>query len=165
MRGVLVAAYALGIAIPAPATAQVAQAELDAILHEMTPKEIAMRRSACAMGLAPKLAADSRAAGFERPDPSAWCITVLTRSGRDGTLGYMRDPRSNQPTPAINFDSGFVGGWLKHEALPTDAPTMAALLPTADHCLSQQESRAQICSSVGYLLGLRAARGEIITLR
>jgi len=104
--------------IAAPAIAQVAQMQLDAILHEMKPNEVALRRSACAMGRAPKLAADARAAGIESPNASAWCVAVLTRSGKDGVLGYVHDPRSAQPTPAIAFDSGFVGGYLKGEALP-----------------------------------------------
>ncbi len=152
------------VTITAPAAAQVAQMELDAILHEMTPKDIALRRSACAMGGAPKLVADVREAGIERPDASAWCITVLTRAGRDGTLGYVRDPRSDKPTPAIAFDSGFVGGYLKR-ALPQGAPNMATLLPIVERCLEQREPDTDLCNAAGQIAGGRAAAGELIAVR
>jgi hypothetical protein len=153
------------LAASATAQAQVAQAQLDSILHEMKPSEVALRRSSCAMGRAPKLAADARAAGFERPDASVWCVAILTRQGRDGALGYMRDPRSSQPTPAIAFDSGFVGGYLKHERVPVGAPSMATLLPVAQRCLEQREPDNNLCSAAGYMLGLRAVSGETISLR
>ena len=164
MKRVWVAALCAAT-IAVPASAQVAQMELDAILHEMTPKEIALRRSACAMGHAPKLVADVRAAGIERPDASAWCVTILTRQGRDGTLGYVRDPNSSQPTPAIAFDSGFVGGYLKHDTLPAGAPSMAMLLPIAERCLAQRESDNGLCNAAGQIIGLRAAHGEVATRR
>lgn len=147
------------------AQAQVAQLQLDSILHEMKPADVALRRSACAMGHAPKLAADARAAGIERPDASVWCVAILTRLGRDGALGYVRDPHNNQPTPAITFDGGFVGGYLKHEAVPAGAPSMATLLPVAERCLEQREPNNNLCSAAGYMLGLRAASGETVRLR
>jgi hypothetical protein len=153
------------VAIATPAMAQVAQSELNTILRVMKPDEIALRRSACAIGHAPKLTADTRAAGIEWPDASEWCVTVMTRQGRDGTLGYVRDPKHDQPTPALSFDGGFVGGYLTHEAIPPTAPAMATLLPIAERCLEQREPNARLCSSAGYMLGLRAASGETITLR
>lgn len=153
------------VTIAAPVMAQVAQLELDAILHEMTPQQIALRRSFCATGQAPKRAADVRAAGIESPDASAWCVTIMTRQGRDGTLGYVRNPNSNQVTPALAFDSGFVGGYLKREALPAGAPTMTTLLPIAERCLEQRELDTGLCNAAGQMLGLRAARGEIVTTR
>lgn len=152
------------VAIASPANAQVAQMELDAILHQMTPQEIAMRRSACAMGLAPKRAADIRAAGIASPDASAWCVTILTRAGRDGTLGYVRDPRSEKPTPAIAFDSGFVGGYSAR-ALPQGAPSMATLLPIVERCLGQREPNTDLCNAAGQVVGERTALGEEINLR
>lgn len=163
--GMRVTALVALVAGAIPAQAQVAQAQLDSILHDMKPSEVALRRSACAMGHAPKLAADARAAGFERPDASVWCVAVLTRQGRDGTLGYVRDPRSSQPTPAIAFDSGFVGGYLKHEALPAGAPSMATLLPITERCLEQREADTDLCNAAGQMLGMRAAHGEVVTLR
>ena len=164
----LLCSLAIGLAlagIGAAAQAQVAQMELDSILNRVPANEVALLRSACAMGRAPKLAADGRAAGIESPNAGPWCVTVLTRAGRDGTLGYARDPRSSEPTPAIAFDTGFVSGYLKHEAVPTNSPAMAALLPIADRCLDQREPNNALCTAAGQMLGARAARGEVITLR
>jgi hypothetical protein len=166
LLGVIAMAYL--VSAPAHAQAQageVAQMQLDSILNRLSGDDIRLRRSACATGLAPKLAADSVAAGIDSPNAGAWCVTVLTRAGRDGTLGYVRDPRSAQPTPAIAFDTGFVGGYLKREALPAGAPAMTALLPIADRCLDQKEPNMALCTAAGQMLGARAARGEVIRLR
>jgi hypothetical protein len=152
-------------AFAVPAQAQQAQGQLDTILHDLKREDIPKLRAVCAMGQAPKHAADARAAGVESPDASAWCVTVLTRLGREGMLSYVRDPRTDQPTPAITFDGGFVGGYLKHDALPAGAPSIATLLPVAERCLEQQEANGRLCSSVGYMLGLRAAQGEVVSLR
>ena len=162
-RSALITLFAASAA--APATAQVAQLQLDSILHEMKADDVALRRSACALGHAPKLAADARAAGLERPDASVWCVAVLTRQGRDGSLGYVRDPSSNKPTSAIAFDSGFVGGYLKHDGLPAGAPTMATLLPIAERCLEQRETDHDLCNAAGQILGMRAAHGEVVAMR
>lgn len=150
--------------IVVPAAAQVAQLELDAILHEMTPQQIALRRSMCAAGKGPKRVADTRAAGIESPDASVWCVTVLTRAGRDGALGYVRDPSSDKPTPAIAFDSGFVGGYRKG-TVPQGAPSMATLLPIIERCLEQREPDIDLCNAAGQIAGMRAAAGEIIAAR
>lgn len=64
--------------------------------------------------------------------------------------------------PALAFDSGFVKGYLAGEALPAGTPTMATLLPVADRCLAQSEPNTQLCSSVGVVLGARAAHGELV---
>lgn len=154
-----------GMAGAVPAQAQLTRPFLDWILQTMKPDEVALRRSDCAMGRAPEQVARDRANVPTWPDASAWCVTVLTRQGRDGTLGYMRDPRSSQPTPAIAFDSGFVGGYLKHDALPAGAPTIATLLPVVERCLEQREPNNKLCSAAGYILGLRAVSGETISLR
>jgi hypothetical protein len=90
---------------------------------------------------------------------------VLTRTGRDGTLGYVRDPHSVGVQPAQSFDDGFVGGYLAHETLPSGAPAMAVLLPIADRCLAQSEPNLKLCDAAGHMLGVRAAGGETIALR
>ena len=159
--GVILASFCLASAV----RAQLPQPFADWILHTMKPDEVALRRSDCAMGRVPKQVARDRADVPAWPDASAWCVTVLTRLGRDGTLGYVRDPGNDQPAPAISFDSGFVGGYLKHETLPAGAPSMATLLPIAERCLEQREPDGQLCSSAGYMIGLRAASGEILTVR
>lgn len=159
----MVALCVLGLSVPA--VAQTAQLQLDLILQEHSSDRNARRRSACATGQAPSLAASSRAAGIESPSAGAWCVTVLTRAARDGALAYVRDPKARQLTPAIAFDNGFVGGYQSREALPADAPAMATLLPIADRCLDQSEPNTSLCTAVGQLLGSRAARGEVITLR
>lgn len=149
----------------APAQAQVAQKYLDSVLYEFTANEIASMRSICALGQETKHIENLRAAGFQAPSAGASCVTVLTRAGRDGKLGYVSDPRTSQLTPAMAFDSGFVAGYLKREALPADAPAMAALLPIADRCLDQKEANTNLCNAVGQMLGARAARGEVVALR
>lgn len=162
-RGIFFATLAVAMAVPVQA--KQAQAQLDVILHDLKREDLPSLRANCAMGRAPEHAADTRAAGIESPDPSAWCVTVLTRMGRDGTLGYVRDPRTSQPTPAIAFDSGFVGGYLKRAPVPAGAPSMEALLPIAERCLEQREGDTDLCNAAGHMLGSRAAQGEVITLR
>ncbi len=154
----LVFGLASGVAI-----AQVASSELEVILHDTGSDDVARMRSSCAMGLTPSHLAEIGAAGRRNlPSVGAWCVTVLTRTGRDGQLGYVRDSRSDQLTPALAFDSGFVKGYLAGEALPAGTPTMATLLPVADRCLAQSEPNTQLCSSVGVVLGARAAHGELV---
>ena len=92
------------------------------------------------------------------------CVTILTRSGRDGTLRYLALKGGSQPS-SLSFDTGFVGGYVKHEAIPADAPDMATLLPVAERCLQQRETKGGLCSAVGYMLGVRAAKGETIPIR
>lgn len=152
-----------GAALPiAPVMGQTPETELTVILHRSPPADIAKMRSSCALGLTPSNLAKLRTAGAHPPSASAWCVTVLTRAGRDGTLGYARDPRSASPTPAIAFDTGFVGGYLKRDEVPSGAPAMATLLPIVERCLNQSEPNAKLCSSVGYILGTRSARGETL---
>ncbi len=143
-----------------------AQLELNHLLQDTaSAQEIASMRASCALGNAPKLRAMIRSAGLDAASAAPWCVTVLTRAGRDRTLGYVRDPRTNDLTPAIAFDNGFVGAYLKREPLPAGAPEMAGLLAVADRCLGQQEPNTNLCTAVGQLLGARAARGEVIALR
>jgi hypothetical protein len=148
----------------APAMAGVLQVERDAILREYTRTEIAQRRSACALAQAPALLAALKNAGLQRMTVGQWCVTVLTRAGRDGTLGHVRDPRSTHVTAAIAFDGGFVNGYFTREAVPPSAPAMATLLPIADRCLGQKEPNVKMCGSAGFVLGARAARGELVPI-
>lgn len=164
MRGQAVFFLVLA-ALAVPVQAQLSPMDLNWLLHKMKPEEVALRRSDCAMGRVPEQTTRNRVSDPSWPDASAWCVTVLTRLGRDDTLGYVRDPSSGEPTPAISFDSGFVAGYLKHEALPTNAPSMTALLPVAERCLEQREPNMRLCGSAGYMLGLRAALGEVLTPR
>ena len=141
-----------------------AQDELNSVLRSMPRDQVARRRTACATGDDAQAQRDLRGAGFKTASAGAWCVTVLTRAGRDGTLGYLRDPNSTDVSPSFAFDTGFVGGYRKSEALPADAPAMTTLLPFADRCLLQQEANVKLCSSVGYMLGLRASHGETVKL-
>lgn len=138
------------------------QAERDNVLAGLTRDQVAQRRSACAMGQIPAKQATLTGAGFKTLSAGAYCVTVLTRAGRDGALGYVSDPRTDKISPAIAFDSGFVGGYLKRDAIPAGAPSIAVLLPFADRCLDQEEPNTKACSSAGYILGLRAAHGEVV---
>jgi hypothetical protein len=158
----LLTTVSITVGTVAPAMADVLQMKRDSVLRELTREQIAKQRLACASGSASATVATIRSVGIRTLSAGAYCVTVLTRAGRDGTLRYVQDTRTNQLTSAIAFDSGFVGGYLKREALPPDAPTMAVLLPIADRCLDQSESNTKLCSSVGYMLALRAARGEVV---
>ncbi|RYM04937.1 hypothetical protein [Sphingobium cupriresistens] len=137
------------------------RAERDSVLRELTRDEIAHRRSLCASGQMPASVARVRASGFQTLSASERCVTVLTRAGRDGSLRYVSQ-QDGRITPAIAFDSGFVEAYLKREAVPADTPAMATLLPVADRCLAQNEPNTRLCNTAGYLLGTRAARGELV---
>ncbi|MEI9927611.1 MAG: hypothetical protein WDN44_07770 [Sphingomonas sp.] len=63
------------------------------------------------------------------------CIAYLTRLGREGALGYVRDAKSDKLTPALALDRGFVTAYLRHPELPADAPSMVALAPGAETLL------------------------------
>ena len=156
----MIALAAIGFAVPA--AADVLEMKRDSLLHELTREQVARQRAACALGKAPAMQATFKSVGWKTLSAGAYCVTVLTRAGRDGTLRYVRDTQASGNTPAIAFDSGFVGGYIKGEALPAGAPTMATLLPIADRCLDQKEPNMKLCSSAGYMLALRAAKGELV---
>jgi hypothetical protein len=158
----LIAASMCVIGVVAPALANTLEAERDNVLQELEPERVAQRRATCALGQAPAARAPLVEAGFNPLPVGAYCVTVLTRIGRDGTLGYVRDPNSPEPTSAITFDTGFVSGFLKREILPADAPSMATLLPIADRCLGQDEPNMRLCTLAGQVLGSRAASGELV---
>jgi hypothetical protein len=146
--------------VAAPGIAGVLQAERDSVLHEITADKIAQRRLMCPTGQASKARADLTSAGLRALSVGGWCVTVLTRAGRDGTLRYVT--LNGQATSALTFDTGFVAGYLKQDALPAGAPKMATLLPVADRCLNQAERDTGLCRAAGYMLGLQAAQGEIV---
>lgn len=156
-----VGCIALSVAM-VPALASAPQEVRNSILQKEPPARIAQWRALCPSGTAGSSVKRLKDAGFQTLSTGGWCVTILTRAGRDGTLGYVRDTRNTQLTAANAFDSGFVGGYLKHEALPSDAPSVAALLPAADRCLELRETNTKLCSSVGYILGVRAAAGELV---
>lgn len=158
----LVGALALGAgSLAVPAMANVLEVSRDSVLRELTRDEIAQRRSKCVTGAMASSTKQLLAAGFRTLSTGAYCVTVLTRAGRDGTLGYIA-LTNGQTTSASSFDTGFVSGYLRHETLPADAPAMAMMLPVADRCLANAEPNSRICRSVGYVLGLRAAKGELV---
>jgi len=146
--------------------ASTAQLELDDLLHgTMSAKELAILRGNCATGLAAVRREQSRAAGIDGAPVGAWCVTVMTRAAHDGALGYVRDPNAIGIRPSQSFDDGFVGGYFSREAIPNGAPEIGTLLPIANRCLAQSETNAKLCGAAGQILGMRAARGEFITLR
>lgn len=161
IRAVLIALSATFVAFPA--TAQKLEMDRNILLHDISRSEVAQFRMACATGKAPAMQARIKSVGWDALTAGQWCVTVLTRAGRDGTLRYvaLRDGRA---TPAVAFDAGFVDGYLKHEALPADAPAMATLLPIANRCLDQKEADKGLCGAVGHMLGARASRGELVPI-
>jgi hypothetical protein len=161
-RGRLIAALAASAAIGStPALAGKLQSDRDNVLYGMPLDTVAARRSSCATGNIPAWLARLRAAGFEKLSAGAYCVTVMTRAGREGALRTIA-LQSGQTTPAIAFDSGFVNGFAKREPVQPETPPMATLLPVADRCLEQSEPNARLCSLAGYVLGVRAASGELV---
>lgn len=161
MKGTLLLAFSF-FAATEPAFAGKLRVERDNVLTELSANRVAQRRSDCATGQAPAQRARLTEAGFKALGVGAYCVTVLTRLGRDGSLAHVRDPNSDTLTPAIAFDSGFVSGYQKRDTVPANAPSMSALLPIADRCLSQSEADTDLCSAAGHMLGTRSARGEVV---
>lgn len=136
------------------------------ILSRKDAKAIQAQRAECAVGRAEAGIANARRLGVQTvPDAAIWCIATLTRAGRDGNLGYVRDPSNPKLTPALAFDNGFVTGYNKRASLPTDAPSMATLQPVVARCLGQREPDTALCNAAGYAVGARAARGELPSIR
>ncbi|MEQ6335634.1 hypothetical protein V2I08_19725 [Sphingobium sp. MK2] len=153
----------LGLGGTAPATPRKLEIDRDILLRDLSRGEVAQRRMACATGQAPAMRARIKSVGWDALSAGQWCVTVLTRAGRDGTLRHVA-LRDGKATPAIAFDAGFVTGYIKREALPADAPAMMTLLPIADRCLDQKEADKDLCGAAGHMLGARAARGELIPI-
>lgn len=156
---------ALGLCVVSPASAGGSQLQFDRdnVLHDLSADKVAQRRASCAAGAIPAWLTRLRSSGFQTLSAGAYCVTVLTRAGRDGTLGYVT-LGGKETTAAVAFDTGFVNGYLKHEALPADAPGMAVLLPIADRCLDQKEAKLRLCGLAGQVLGARAALGELVPI-
>ena len=139
------------------------QQSLQEILTTDPLPRVVEARLGCANGTEPSRSATLRnAGGYTRPDPMEFCVAALIRLGREEVLGYVQDA-ARGTTPAVRFDAGFVTGYLRSEAMPANLPTMAALKPLAERCLGQAEPNAENCYSAGYVLGLRAAHGEVPT--
>lgn len=165
MRRRIIIGLALGAGFAAvPAIADVLEVERDSILNRLRREQVVHHRSLCVTGGMPAEIARERAAGFRTLSAGAYCVTILTRAGRDGALRYIT-LKGGETTPATAFDTGFVSAYLKREALPAGAPPMTALLPLADGCLDQKEPRPGACHAVGYMLGLRAAKGELVPVQ
>lgn len=164
----LVTACSVG-ATSAAAQARDLRAERQRSLDELaysSAADAARDRAACATGQQPGAITRIRAAGgVSLPDAADLCVTVLSRLGRDGTLGFVRDPRNPALTPALAFDNGFVTAYRRREPIPAGLPGMAALRPIAERCLAQTEPDTDLCFSAGYGYGVRAANGERVIVR
>jgi len=66
-------------------------------------------------------------------------------------------------TPAWAFDAGLTVAHQQKPKPPARLPDVAAIKPTAERCLAQQETDLGLCYSTGYLYGLRAVNGLSIT--
>jgi hypothetical protein len=150
---------------PATAGASGARTQSDVqFLLGMASVETATRvRENCATGQAPADIAVMRQAGVpDLPDMVDGCIAALTRLGRDGNLGFVRDASNPAVTPALAFDSGFVGAYLRTQPMPSTLPSMVAVKAIAARCLGQAEPDTRLCSSAGYVYGTRIAHGEAV---
>lgn len=135
------------------------------VLNGSSPAGVARARSSCASGQQPASIAERRAVGsVGLPDAADYCVTVLTRLGRDGALGFVRDASNAALTPALAFDNGFVTAYRRREAVPAGLPSMAEFKPLAERCLAQAERDTDLCFSAGYGYGLRAANGETVVV-
>jgi len=169
MRSVRYCAVILAVLTPSLASATTAdltqrrQEVIGQLLSSAPLSRVTAIRATCVTGGQPASISRDRGLGLvELPDASDYCVTAATRIGRAGQLGYLRDTRYTTVTPALALDNGFVTAFLKHETIPASLPTMAALKPVAERCLSQAERDADLCYSVGYAYGVRAADGEIV---
>jgi hypothetical protein len=165
--GILVVRMVTGPALAqSPDVRAARQRELNEILTSpLTRKYVKALRRSCASGNAPQALGRQRSAGIsETPDPADACVTALTRLGREGLLGFVRDPQHTGTTPALSFDSGFVSAYLKREALSPQLPTMAVLKPIAERCLAQSETNIALCNAAGYGFGARAVHGETVRI-
>ena len=107
------------------------------VLTDSSSEAVARARGSCASGQQPASIAARRTAGaVELPDAADYCATVLTRLGRDGRLGFVRDASNTRLTPALAFDNGFVTAYQRREPLPAGLPGMAELKPLAERCLA-----------------------------
>lgn len=163
-RPLIVVGVMLIGAVPAMAQTPTERAKsVSWILERMEPDTVGFLRTNCAVGDAifgSNMIVDATKAAIKL-NTAELCVTVLTRSGRDGTLQYMALKNGGTPS-SLSFDSGFVGGY-RARALPRGAPTMATLLPIAQRCLEQREADKDLCNAAGQILGVRAALGEVIT--
>jgi hypothetical protein len=136
------------------------------VLAQEAPDFVNAIRGNCAAGRETAWIAQRHAAGaWWIPDAADYCVAALTRIGRDGTLSYVHDGRSQKATPAESFDTGFVTAFRKHEAVTSELPTMLAMKPLAERCLAQAEPNTALCSAVGYAFGVRAASGETVVVQ
>ena len=151
---------AVGLAAAGTAKTQ-PRGDVQFLLGVASPETVARVRASCAAGEATADRAVWRQAGVKSlPDMVDGCVAALTRLGRDGTLGFVRDTRSAAPKPALAFDSGFVAAYRKAEPITSALPGMASVKPIAARCLAQAEPNVNLCSSAGYVYGARLARGE-----
>ena len=150
----------------ASALASDPQSTANYVLTSMTPDGAARIRGNCASGDMPALLDRNRKAGLtDVPDVAVYCVAALTRLGRDGTLGFLRDSQSAQAKPALSFDTGFVTAFRRRDPVTPDLPDLAALKPVAERCLSQSEADRAVCTAAGQIIGARVAQGELFATR
>lgn len=66
-------------------------------------------------------------------------------------------------TSAWMLDAGFTVAYQQRPAPPASMPPIAALKPIAERCLGRQERDLSLCYSTGYMYGLRAVNGTLLT--
>ena len=162
-----VAFIALVATYPAHAqdTDQSNSIRLDRVLLETISSEsVAAIRSSCAAGSISESYERNRRAGFEPGDPVTSCLTVLTRLGLEGRLNFVRDSRSDERTPALAFDQGFVAGYKAREPMAPNAPSWAALRPIILQCLDQDQANTDLCYAAGQIAATRIVHRAGVTI-
>ena len=134
------------------------------LLETISSESVTRIRSSCAFGDISATYERNRRAGFEPVEPVTACLTVLTRLGREGRLNYVRDRRSDQRTPALAFDQGFVAGYKAREPMAPNAPSWAALRPLIIQCLDQVQSNTDLCYAAGQIAATRIVHRAGVTI-
>jgi hypothetical protein len=132
------------------------------ILTTRPLSKVVADREMCASGVIGQLktAVDQAFAGDLRTSLADECVAYLVRLGHENDLDFLKGPDSSPSSASGSFDTGFVTAYHKAEQPPPNLPTVDTLRPIAIRCFEQTEPDAQLCYSVGYAYGLRAAQGE-----
>ncbi len=135
---------------------------IQSILTTLPINQVVEDRKMCDSGISGQTTAllDQAFASNQTAFLANKCIATLVRLGQAGQLGFFGDANGRAPNAPLSFDTGFVAAYRTAEQVPNNLPAVADLEPVAARCFEQTEQDKQLCYSVGYAYGLRAAKGE-----
>lgn len=162
MRRVLLGMLALvlmGAGGPAPARASAYDPAT--ILSTMPLASVTNGRLMCATGVRGRMVAALQKGFGSAPIAIAdECLAYLLRFARLGQFGAPVTMRGNPAPMTLALDSAFMTAYSRREAVASGIPALASLRPVAERCFLTTEPDAQLCSAVGYAIGVRLANGE-----